>query len=155
MFTNARSRYRKEDEELDDFVSFLASGNFSKEQLFDFMKRFLQAKIDPPKKFVLVGYDNNEQVFYKEYNKFDPDHDGFRMSGYRANKVKLQVRLNDQKDVDNLMKILEYINKSFEEMNEEEKINQQRYETLKDILDDDSDNSLSIKNINYKNVRTK
>jgi len=59
-------------------------------------------------------------------------------NGYNFDKIKMQIRLDDQTDIQNLMKFFEYIRPCMQQMDDEEKINRNRSMILKDIINDNN-----------------
>jgi len=139
---NPRDRYKQEDTDLTRFVDYLVSNipnekRTDKNFLISEITKFLQKKLDPQRRFIISAYDHNNQLFVKEFNDTN-NLDSSTFLGYNFDKIKMQIRLDDQTDIQNLMKFFEYIRPCMQQMDDEEKINRNRSMILKDIINDDN-----------------
>ena len=101
------------------------------------INKFLQKKLDPQRRFIISAYDKNNQLFVKEFNDAN-SLDSTTFLGYNFDKIKMQIRLDDQTDIQNLMKFFEYIRPCMQRMDDEEKINRNRSRILNDIINDNN-----------------
>lgn len=124
----------QEEIEINDLVEFVinhpCADKHLKKRRF---KGFIEDKLDPKEKFVIRGYDDkNGRILHEESNNIYSSH----FLGQKFKKVKLQVRLEDEEDIVNLIKFLNFIKPCLNQT-QEESINNNRNRALKDILDDD------------------
>ena len=126
-----------EDIEIKDFVQ-----KFLKQPNKYALESFLSEKIDPKHKCVVKLFDVNNCVNERKINDISKINSNFYNTFYK--KVKLQIRLEDTKDVDNLINFLYILKSGLKEFNEEFDINQHRFDVLKEIFEDDNPSKLWI-----------
>jgi len=133
-----------EELEIEEFVD-----NFLKKDMpfkDKYLKRFLMDKIDPRYKCVIKVFDENNIVNEKKCN--DINHGISQINGYCYKKIKLQIRLLDTTDIENLISFLVSIKPCLQDSTEEKRINQNRYEILDEILNGDDQFKTNVK-INF------
>ena len=84
--------------EIKDFVQ-----KFIKQPNKHDLESFLLEKIDPKHKYVVKLFDNNNCVKERKINDLEKIDSDFYGSFYK--KVKLQIRLEDKNDIDNLKRL--------------------------------------------------
>ena len=114
--------------EIKDFVQ-----KFIKQPNKHDLESFLLEKIDPKHKYVVKLFDNNNCVKERKINDLEKIDSDFYGSFYK--KVKLQIRLEDKNDIDNLIDFLHVLRSGLNEFNEEFEINQHRFDVLREILE--------------------
>jgi hypothetical protein len=119
---------KEEEHELTKFFDFLDSkeGHIREH----YLKAFILDKLDPKDKFVISAYaDNNERIIKKnnlESNIF---------LGKYLKKIKLQIRLENTKDVLELINFLKDIASTLKYISDDEDINNKRLTVLNDIFE--------------------
>ena len=143
--------------EVDKFVNYLVSNipnekeiirNFLSHEITDYLENIL----DPRYKFVINAYDQNNEVFSKQFiDSKNLDSETFR--GYSFNKIKLQIRLENQNDLSDLSKFLDHINNTLTKISEEQQINNNRSGILEEILDETKETKWKKElNLNWQTV---
>ena len=118
----------EEQHEIREFLDFLDSCDSNIKE--HYLKAFLLDKLDPRNKFIVSAYDYDNRII-----KGGIEQDEF--IGRNWNKFKLQIRLENSKDLEKLMNFLEHIAPTLKKISEEEDINDKRARVLKDIFEPD------------------
>lgn len=123
----------EEDQEIRKFLDFLDSHDSNIKE--HYLKAFLLDKLDPRNKFVVSAYDKyNKSITQIETSDFRDLDDKFRANSFQ--KIKLQIRLENTKDLENLMNFLQTIRFGLKEVSDEEDINDKRLKILNDIFNE-------------------
>lgn len=116
-----------EEIELEDFVDTFFDHPYREK----YLDAFLRNKLDPREKIVIQGYDEyNDKIITDKLT------DNSNFIGRRLKKVKLQARLESERDVVNLINYLNNIIPALRSQSDEETINESRKKILKEILDE-------------------
>lgn len=125
-----------EEHEIDWFLDFI-DGKDSHIRKY-YMEAFLRDKLDPSKKFIVSGYEHHihrnskdRKIIQEETDRFQ---DSNNFSGRNFEKFKLQIRLENSKDLENLFDFLQTIRPCLKQISDEEDINDKRKKILDDIL---------------------
>jgi hypothetical protein len=135
----------EEEHELTTFLDFLDSKESNVKE--HYMESFLRDKLDPMNKIVVSAYDryNNSIIQIKTSDFRDLDD---KLTARSFQKLKLQIRLENIKDIENLIYFLQTIRFGLKEISDEEDINDKRLKILNDILNEPEPVTFNLKN-NY------
>jgi hypothetical protein len=126
--------FQEEENEIRRFLDFIDGKEYNVKK--HYLEHFLRDKLDPKNKFVIDGYyDKDDRIVHRETDNLSDDESmSFRGSSFQ--KMKLQVRLENTRDLDRLVKFINVISPMFREISEEEDVNDKRSKILKDILNE-------------------